>query len=175
MARVDFAGVAFAALALLTLGSAARVAFARSVVHSALALSGTLLGMAGFYVMLSADFLAAVQLLVYIGGTLVLLLAAAMLVARAAPAETSNERVTVGRRGAGCVTLVLAFVLVVIALDTLWPLEEKTLALPSTAKLGHALLGPYALPLEILALVLLATMLGTLVIARRALKSDAPR
>ena len=74
MARVDIAGVAFVALALLTLGSAAIVAFARSVMHSAAGLLGVLCGVAGFYALLSDDFLAAVQLLVYVGGTLVVFL-----------------------------------------------------------------------------------------------------
>jgi len=171
MARVDFAGVAFAVLALLTLGSAAIVAFARNVMHSAVALLGTLCGVAGLYVLLSADFLAAAQVLVYVGGTLILFLFAAMLTARIEHAETSNEPLATGRKAAAFVTILLAFALVTIALDTIWPLEEKTVALPSTAKLGHALLGAYVLPFELASLVLLMAMVGALVIARRAVKA----
>ncbi len=170
MARVDFAGVAFAALALLTLGSAAIVAFARNVMHSAMALLGTLCGVAGLYLLLAADFLAAVQVLVYVGGTLVLFLFAAMLTARIDRAETSNAPLVTGRRAAKLATLLLALVLSVVAIDTTWPLEDKTVALPSTAKLGHALLGPYVLPFELASLVLLMAMVGALVIARRAVK-----
>jgi NADH-quinone oxidoreductase subunit J len=162
MARVDFAGVAFAVLALLTLGSAAIVAFARNVMHSAVALLGTLCGVAGLYVLLSADFLAA---------ALILFLFAAMLTARIEHAETSNEPLATGRKAAAFVTILLAFALVTIALDTIWPLEEKTVALPSTAKLGHALLGAYVLPFELASLVLLMAMVGALVIARRAVKA----
>jgi NADH:ubiquinone oxidoreductase subunit 6 (subunit J) len=172
MAHVDFAGVAFAALALLTLGSAAIVAFARNVMHSAVALLGTLCGVAGLYVLLSADFLGVAQVLVYVGGTLILFLFAAMLTARIEHAETSNEPLSKGRRRASIATLVLAFALCVIAIDTKWPLEEQTVAIPSTAKLGHALLGPYALPFELASLVLLMALVGALVIARRAVKPE---
>jgi NADH-quinone oxidoreductase subunit J len=173
MARVDIAGVAFVALALLTLGSAAIVAFARSVMHSAAGLLGVLCGVAGFYALLSADFLAAVQLLVYVGGTLVVFLFAVMLTLTSARAASSNEPIATGRRAAGWATIALAFALVTIALDTIWPLGEKLVQLPTTAKLGHALLGPYALPFELLALLLLATTVGALAIARSAVKVGA--
>ena len=59
--------VAFSLLAALTLGSAGVVAFSKNIIHSALALLGTFLGIAGLYITLSADFLAATQVLVYVG------------------------------------------------------------------------------------------------------------
>ena len=57
--------VAFLALAGLTLGSAGIVAFSKNIIHSSLALLGTFMGIAGLYITLSADFLAATQILVY--------------------------------------------------------------------------------------------------------------
>src|ERR671936_51570 len=58
--------VAFLALAGLTLGSAGIVAFSKNIIHSTLALLGTFMGIAGLYITLSADFLAATQILVYV-------------------------------------------------------------------------------------------------------------
>src|SRR5258708_40188886 len=65
--------------ALITVGSAAVVGLARSLIYSAFALLFTFFGVAGLYVLLGADFLAATQLLIYVGGILVLLLFGVML------------------------------------------------------------------------------------------------
>jgi NAD(P)H-quinone oxidoreductase subunit 6 len=170
MARVDLGGVAFAALALLTLGSAAVVALARNVIHSAVALLGTLAGVAGLYALLAADFLAAVQVLIYVGGTLILFLFAAMLTARIDQASSSNAPRP--RRGAAFATGLLALGLIVVARGTVWPREEIS-TVPSTAKLGHALLGEYVLPFELASLVLLGALIGALTLARRAVKPEA--
>src|SRR5262245_63596516 len=69
----------FYAFALITVGSAAVVVLARSLIYSAFALLFTFFGVAGLYVLLGADFLAATQLLIYVGGILVLLLFGVML------------------------------------------------------------------------------------------------
>jgi NADH-quinone oxidoreductase subunit J len=170
MARLDLGGVAFAALALLTVGSAGVVALAKNVMHSAVALLGTLVGVAGLYVMLAADFLAAVQVLVYVGGTLILFLFAAMLTARLEDGAVSNP--SLPWRGLRPVIFLLVAGFATVAADTIW-LKEPVNALPSTAKLGHALLGPYVLPFELASVVLLAGLVGALTIARRAVKPGA--
>ena len=170
MARLDLGGVAFAALALLTLGSAAVVALARNLIHSAIALLGTLAGVAGLYGLLAADFLAAVQVLIYVGGTLIIFLFAAMLTARIDQASSSNTPRP--RRAAGLATLVLVGALVAVAIDTVWPTQELS-TVPSTAKLGHALLGEYVLPFELASLLLLGAMIGAITLARRAVKPGA--
>jgi NADH:ubiquinone oxidoreductase subunit 6 (subunit J) len=173
MARLDLGGVAFAALALLTLGSAGVVAFARNVMHSAVALLGTLAGVAGLYVMLSADFLAAVQILIYVGGTLILFLFAAMLTARIDEASQSNA--PRARRGAFFAALLLGVPILSVALRTAWPVAESSAltSVPSTAKLGHALLGEYVFPFELASVVLVAAMVGAVALARRAVKLGA--
>ena len=71
--------VVFYVFAAITVGSAAVVVLARSLIYSAFALLFTFFGVAGLYVLLGADFLAATQLLVYVGGILVLLLFGVML------------------------------------------------------------------------------------------------
>jgi NADH-quinone oxidoreductase subunit J len=170
MARLDLGGIAFAALALLTLGSAAVVALARNLIHSAIALLGTLAGVAGLYGLLAADFLAAVQVLIYVGGTLIIFLFAAMLTARIDQASSSNDPRP--RRAAAFGTLILLAGLATVIRGTVWPSQELS-TVASTAKLGHALLGEYVLPFELASLVLLAAMIGAVTIARRAVKPGA--
>jgi NADH-quinone oxidoreductase subunit J len=159
--------IAFLGLAALTLGSAGIVAFSKNIIHSALALLGTFLGIAGLYITLSADFLAATQVLVYVGGTLTLILFAVMLTSRIEDMKVSNPRAGIFA-AFGLVTVVL-LVLGKVATQTTWPSEARP-PMPSTAKLGHAFLGEYLLPFEVGSVVLLAAMIGAVVLARRAVK-----
>jgi NADH-quinone oxidoreductase subunit J len=154
-------------LAALTLGSAGVVAFSKNIIHSALALLGTFLGIAGLYITLSADFLAATQVLVYVGGTLTLILFAVMLTSRIEDMKVSNPQTGIGA-AFGLISVAL-LILGKVATETNWPSEVKP-AVPSTAKLGHAFLGEYLLPFEIGSVVLLAAMIGSVVLARRAVK-----
>lgn len=159
--------LAFYGLAALTLASAGVVAFSKNIIHSALALLGTFLGVAGLYITLSADFLAATQVLVYVGGTLTLILFAVMLTSRIDEMKVSNPRAGLAV-AFGLVTAVL-LVLGEVATRTPWPAEARP-AMPSTAKLGHAFLGEYLLPFEVGSVVLLAAMIGAVVLARRAVR-----
>jgi len=162
--------IAFYLLAALTLGSAAVVALSRNVIYSALALLGTFLGVAGLYITLSADFLAATQLLVYVGGTLTLILFAVMLTARIEQSRASNPQQSflVG------FALVLAILIVLgsVAASTPWAVGPGTTN-PSTTKLGHAFLNEYLLPFEIGSVVLLGAMIGSVVLARRAIRRES--
>ena len=156
-------------LAGLALGSAAVVAFSRNIIHSALALLGTFLGVAGLYITLSADFLGATQVLVYVGGTLTLILFAVMLTARIEDMKVSNPSQGLGV-AFGLVT-VLLLLLGKVATTTAWALHVRP-SNPSTAKLGHAFLTKYLLPFEVGSVVLLAAMIGAVVLARRAVKRE---
>ena len=91
--------VLFYVIAGLTLAGAAAVALMRSILYSAIGLLAALLGVGALYVFLSADFLAVTQLLVYIGGVLVLILFAVMLTNRITDDQgLQPERRAVGRR-----------------------------------------------------------------------------
>ena len=162
--------VAFYTLAGIAIGSAAIVALSRNIIHSAVALLGTFLGVAGMYIMLSADFLAAVQVLVYVGGTLTLLLFAVMLTARIENVRTSNTS-----RGRVAATVLIGLLLAVLGVVayTEWPTVAARDPMPSTAKLGHALLGEFLLPFEVASVLLLGAMIGSVFLARRAVKSEA--
>ncbi|GAC1352520.1 MAG: NADH-quinone oxidoreductase subunit J [Polyangiales bacterium] len=166
---VDLKMAVFGGLATLTLGSAAIVAFHRSIIYSTLALLGTFMGIAGLYIMLSADFLAAVQILVYVGGTLTLILFAVMLTSRIESVRTSNRSMSMLTAG-GVVAILLAM-LGKVASSTPWPAQERAQS-PATAKLGHAFLSEYMFPFELGSIVLLAAMIGAVILARRAVKRD---
>ncbi len=157
----------FLALAALTLVSAGIVAFSKNIIYSTLGLLGTFLGIAGLYVTLSADFLSAVQILVYVGGTLTLILFAVMLTARIDKMKVSNP--SGGIVPAFVLVALLLVALGTVAAQTAWPSEARPV-MPSTAKLGHAFLGEYLLPFELGSIVLLGAMIGSVVLARRAVK-----
>ncbi|MBI4713338.1 MAG: NADH-quinone oxidoreductase subunit J, partial [Planctomycetes bacterium] len=82
--------VIFYAFAALVVGSAFIVAFSRNIVYSAFALLLTFFGVAGLYVFLAAEFLAAAQVLIYVGGILVLILFAVMLTNKITDVKLSN-------------------------------------------------------------------------------------
>jgi NAD(P)H-quinone oxidoreductase subunit 6 len=157
--------IAFFVLALLTLGSGGVVAFSRNIIYSTVALLGCFLGVAGMYVQLSADFLAAVQILVYVGGTLTLILFAVMLTSRIESLRSSNA--SIRRVPAFLLISLVLLVLGRIAAQTPWPAHDRA-AMPATAKLGHAFLSEYLLPFELASVILLGALIGAVVLARRA-------
>src|SRR5258708_14689439 len=81
----------FYLIAIITVGSAAMVAFSRNIIYSAFSLLGTFMGVAGIYVFLGADFVAAVPVLIYVGGILVLILFSVMLTHRITDFEVTNR------------------------------------------------------------------------------------
>ncbi len=164
------AAVLFYALSLLTLGGAALVAFVRNIVYSALGLLAALLGAGALYVLLSADFVAIAQLLVYVGGVMVLVLFAVMLTNRITEVNVSNS--SFGLFGGLLLLLAMAPVLVAVAVLTPWRTSLPGPLAPTTEAVGNALLTRWLLPFEVASLVLLATLIGAVVIARKELKAD---
>ena len=161
---------AFYLLALLTLSGAGAVAFSRNVVYSAVGLLASLLGAGALYVLLSADFVAVTQLLVYVGGVMVLVLFAVMLTSRITEVNLSNR--SFGLFGGILLFVAMAPVLVSVALVAPWREETPGPLAPTTAAIGDALLTRWLLPFEVASLVLLATLIGAVVIARKELKAD---
>lgn len=159
--------VVFLILASLTCVSAGIVALSRNIIYSTIALLGTFLGIAGLYIQLSADFLAAVQILVYVGGTLTLILFAVMLTANIENIRTSNT--SRSRWPAFLLIGLMLAMLGIVANHTEWPIRNTTV-MPSTTKLGHAFLTEYMLPFEVGSVVLLGAMIGAVVLARRAVR-----
>ena len=155
--------LAFYSFAILAVVGGVGVIRARRVVHSALFLVVSLASVAVLYILLSADFLFAVQVLIYVGAIMILMLFAIMLTPQQVelPAMVpGGQRLLVG-------LLAVGFFLVVggVVLSTPWPqstpLNQSTLAL-----IGRDMFTTWVLPLQIAALLLTAAMVGAIVIAR---------
>jgi NADH-quinone oxidoreductase subunit J len=159
----------FYLFAALTVGSAAVVVLARSLIYSAFALLFTFFGVAGLYVLLGADFLAATQLLIYVGGILVLLLFGVMLTHKIYDLDLRSE---VTQPLAGWLIAVGLFAsLTLIAVQTEWAAGAPRSPAPTTRTIGEMFMGPFLLPFEAASILLLVALMGAAMIVRR--KKDA--
>jgi NADH-quinone oxidoreductase subunit J len=162
--------VIFVFLALATLIGAASVALSRNIFWSAMGLLSSLVGVGGLYVMLSADFVAITQVLVYIGGVLVLIIFAVMLTSQIQDINVSSR--SIGLIGGYGVFFVVTTLLCFVSIWTPWKLTGEAPVADTTAAIGNGLLGTWLLPFEIASVVLVATLVGAIVIARKEVKSD---
>jgi NADH-quinone oxidoreductase subunit J len=162
---VSAEAVVFYVLAALTVGSAAVVVLARSLIYSAFALLFTFVGVAGLYLLLGADFLAATQLLIYVGGILVLLLFGVMLTHKLYDLDLRSE-VTQFLPGL-IVSIGLFAVLALTALRTDWALGAGRAPSPTTRDIGQLFMGRYLLPFEAASILLLVALMGAAMIVRR--------
>ncbi|MGD0836649.1 MAG: NADH-quinone oxidoreductase subunit J [Polyangia bacterium] len=160
----------FVLLALATLLGAAGVALSRNIFWSAMGLLACLLGVSGLYVLLAADFIAVTQVLIYIGGVLVLIIFAIMLTSQIRDISVSNS--SMGSVGGFALFWVVATLLCFVALWAPWPIASLPPGQGSTAAIGDGLLGRWLLPFEIVSVLLVATMIGAIVIARKEAKPD---
>jgi NADH-quinone oxidoreductase subunit J len=168
MMEIQIGTVVFYLLAAVTVGSAAVVAFSRNIVYSAFSLVGTFAGAAGIYVFLGADFVAAVQILIYVGGILVLVLFAVMLTHRIADVQITNR--SVGKIPALITTGILIVILVQTIQETSWVKAKEISDAPTTARIGDLFLGTYLLPFELASLVLLVALIGAVFLSRKEIK-----
>lgn len=159
----------FYALAVLVLASAAGVALSKNILRSAFSLLGTLGGVAGLYLFLGADFVGIAQIIIYVGGILVLILFAVLLTNRIGDIKISN--LAMPRLGAAVPVLFGVVGLLFLVFKTAWPQTEAAAA-PTTARLGDAFLREYLLPFELASVILLMALIGAVVIARRAAKEE---
>lgn len=153
-------GVAFWALAAVLLGSALAVVTARSLFRAAFALAATLLATAGFYLLLSAPLLAAVQVLLYTGGVLTLTVFALVV----AGDQTDGIR---WRKPLPAAALSLAILAALGAVVAMVPTGATPGGLDSGQAVGAALFGEYLVPFELLSVLLLGAVFGALLLARK--------
>jgi NAD(P)H-quinone oxidoreductase subunit 6 len=165
---MDLSTAVFYLVAILTVGSAFMVAFSRNIIYSAFSLLGTFAGVAGLYVFLGADFVAGVQLLIYVGGILVLILFAVMLTHRITDVEITNR--AAGRIPALIITGLFIYLLIQTVRQTPWVKVKEIAYQPTTAKIGDLFLESYLLPFELASLVLLAALIGAVVLSRKEIK-----
>jgi NADH-quinone oxidoreductase subunit J len=160
------AEVIFYVIAGLSIAAAIGVVTVPNVVHAALFLILTLLGVAGFYILLSSEFLALVQILIYAGTVSILMLLALMLTRGA---QQSLPTVTSGAQwpvALGVVT-VLAIGLLIAVLDSNWPGDTGEETIVSVETLAGALFRDWLLPFEVVSIVLLVALLGAVVLSHQ--------
>jgi NADH-quinone oxidoreductase subunit J len=156
--------VAFWGLAVLLIGSALSVVLTKNLFHSVLWLALSLTAVAGIFLALDAEFLAAVQLLLYAGGVVTIVVFAIVVTERLV-----GDRITqVSRHIVTGVVLAGALLLSVLRFlrGADLPVERPVIAVDVTRALGQVLMTEFVLPFELLAVLLLVGLLGALYFAR---------
>ena len=159
--------VSFGILAVMMIGAALGVVLFSSIVYSAFLLGGVFISIAGMYLLLNADFVAAAQVLIYVGAVNVLILFAIMLVNKredfvAVPNAWVRPVLT------AVVSLGLFTLLSTMVLTTPWSLSTGVIAGDSSIVLiGLHLFSDFLLPFELASILLLMAMVGAIILARR--------
>jgi NADH-quinone oxidoreductase subunit J len=159
--------VVFGVLALTSVVGAVMAATAPRIVHAAFGLMAAFFGVAGVYALLGADFLALAQVIVYVGGILILLVFGILLTGR------TRQDLGLERTGVSVPAVVaggaLLFGLLLAIFGTRWHAATPGEAQPTTARIGRAFLDPeqYLVPFELASVLLLAALIGAAYLARR--------
>lgn len=157
--------VFFAVIALVMVGAALRVVTASNVVHSALYLVVVLAGAGAQYLLLTAEFVAVTQILIYVGAVMVLFLFGVMLTRAKIGAEVlDNQRKPV----AALVGLMVAAVLGATLVDSFRDVELPAEGVVGrTGEVSDAIFGAYLIPFEVVSVLLLAALIAAIVVARQ--------
>ena len=166
--------VSFGILAVMMIGTALGVVLLPKIVHSAFLLAGVFISISGLYILLNADFVAAAQILVYVGAVSVLILFAIMLVNKQA-AYTELPGRKIRKIATAVVCLGLFALLGTMVLATPWSLSDASPALVDNTviALGEHFFSDYLLPFELASVLLLMAMVGAIILARRDLIPEA--
>jgi NADH-quinone oxidoreductase subunit J len=158
------AAVLFYVFAGLSAASALAVVISRNIVRTAVFLLFTLVGVAGLYFLLNAEFLAAVQLVVYAGGTLILIIFGVMLTSKSpfSRFEPKAGEVVI----AISIASIIFFALVLAITRTKFATNATDFTAYPIDKLGQTLLGDFLVPFEIVSVLLLVVMIGAAYLAK---------
>ena len=156
--------VVFVICSLVTLGAAFAVVTSRNLFHGALFLVLSFVGVAGLYVLLEAPFLAAVQILVYVGAIAILIVFAIMLTRRLMAKDLVQRNAQWGWSALGAVLLFVALGLILLRVN--WPVVEAAVPEETISILGQDLMGAYLVPFEVASVLLLVALVGSIIIAR---------
>ena len=149
---------------ILTVGSALIVVFHPDIVYAAFSLIFTFFGMAGLFIFLSADFVAGIQVLIYVGGILVLILFAIMLSHRLFGSSLNEEKKKLFLPLA--LGLPLLIILFAAFASAPWNTGAEVLRDKTVADLGELLLDRYILPFELASVLLLGALIGAVYLVR---------
>jgi NAD(P)H-quinone oxidoreductase subunit 6 len=161
--------VSLGILGFMMIGTALGVVLLPKIVHSAFLLAGVFISISGLYILLNADFVAAAQILVYVGAVSVLILFAIMLVNKQEDYIELPGRAL--RRAATAIVCFGLFALLgTMVLATPWSLDTTSTPVENTiVALGEHFFSDYLLPFELASVLLLMAMVGAIILARRDL------
>ncbi|MCK6259191.1 NADH-quinone oxidoreductase subunit J [Fictibacillus sp. KIGAM418] len=165
--------IAFFVLALTAIGSGVLMINLSNVVHMVVALVFTFLAIAGIYITLSAEFVAAVQVLIYSGAITIIMLFGIMLTRHEKDTETKMPKLTVLLSGAGVAVffLIMFFGINRLSLGT----PAAGLHIENTKKIGVELYSKYIIPFELTSVLLLVALIGAIVLAKRDGEEEAKK
>jgi NAD(P)H-quinone oxidoreductase subunit 6 len=163
----------FLFLSLLTLSSALGVVFLSNLVYSAFLLGVVLVCIAAFFLLLNADFLAAAQILLYVGAINILILFAIMLIQK--PSENYSVEQNRSQRtskvwanfGKGAFSFILFGLLTKAIQDTPWLTPPFFAVTNSVSIIGRHIFSDFLLPFEFISVLLLVALIGAIILARR--------
>ena len=161
----DLSYILFGGICLFTVMTAIWVVLSPNLIHSAVSLLFTLFGVAGLYVFLYADFIAATQIIIYVGGILVLIIFGVMLTNNIADPKLTNKRQH--QLLAGMFSFALLIMLSNIVFDTNWYVKELIIRDSTVNDIGMMLLSTYLLPFEVVSILLLAALIGAAMLSRK--------
>ena len=156
--------LAFWVLGFVLVGSALAVVLSKNLFHAVLWLALALTGTAGVFLQLDAEFLAAVQLLLYAGGIVTIVVFAIVVTERLVGERISQT----SRRIAASTVVAAALLATILSAISERPLPVTPPALPAdlTRNIGDAVLTRFVMPFELLALLMLAALMGAIYFAR---------
>ena len=165
--------ICFSVLSLVVIIGAIGVILLENIVYSAFLLGGVFMSVAGLYLLLNASFVAAAQVLVYVGAVNVLIIFAIMLVNKKEdlrPIENIKSRKIISTS----ICLTLLSLLIRVDLSNTWGLAEPSASIgeESTIRIGEHLFSDYLLPFEVASVLLLMAMIGAIVLARRDVMNE---
>ena len=165
--------ICFLVLSLVVIIGALGVILLENIVYSAFLLGGVFMSVAGLYLLLNASFVAAAQVLVYVGAVNVLIIFAIMLVNKKEdlrPIENIKSRKIISTS----ICLTLLSLLIRVDLSNTWGLAEPSASIgeESTIRIGEHLFSDYLLPFEVASVLLLMAMIGAIVLARRDVMNE---
>ena len=165
--------IIFIVFAAITLLSGLFCVTTRNMFHAALYLVISLFGVAALFAMLDASFLAAAQLIVYVGAVAILIIFAVMLTRGGAGTLPAQRQFNTQAGLAGVVTVVTLFILLRVVPFFNYPVQTAAVPADILTQLGHALVGDFVLPFEVASVLLLAALIGAIYIARERRKGEA--
>ena len=163
--------VTFAILSILLVGAALGVVLFANIVYSAFLLGGVFISMAGIYILLNADFVSAAQILVYVGAVNVLILFAIMLVNKREDFKPlKNSWIRQGSTAVVCAGLFA--LLSAVSIVTPWSISTVSPLASSVVPIAKHFFTDFLLPFELASILLLMSMVGAIILARRDFLPD---